>query len=79
MGIIELTMIRVIREYFIIGLRVTLETNQMYEFTKGFAKSSKNVFNKFFCVYFPPSSSLVVAAFAFVMFVEDKGIGKLYP
>ena len=50
----------------------------MYVFAKGCAKSSKNVFNKFFCVYFPPSSSLVVAAFAFVMFVEDKGIGKLY-
>ena len=63
----------------IIGLRVTLETNQMYEFTKGFAKSSKNVFNKLLLCVFPPSSSLVVAAFAVVMFDVDKSIGELYP
>ena len=45
---------------------------------KGVQNQAKTCSINSFCVYFPPSSSLVVAAFAFVMFVEDKGIGKLY-
>ena len=69
----------IIREHLIIGLRVTLETNQMYEFTKGFAKSSKNVFNKLLLCVFPPIIITCCAAFAVVMFDVNKSIGELYP
>ena len=62
------------------GLRVTLETNQMYEFAKkGVQNQTKTCSINCFCCVFPPIIITCCAAFAVVMFDVDKSIGELYP